>query len=137
MDIQLVNIYSSEFKYVSSYFNGAPISSIYSVQNVFQYGRYLLRREMLKTSYEATVFHYIHHEDRDTAINFCCDFRRYNKTHEGYQDRKHPIFFSSFQDIIEFTRLPLNSISVLILKTLTNVLKSQCDYFIEYLIEFY
>lgn len=52
--LQFINEYSPEFKHVANYFNGAPISAIYSFQNIFQTGRYILRREMLQTDYEVS-----------------------------------------------------------------------------------
>lgn len=93
-----------------------------------------------KFFFQETIFHYVHKDDRETALQFCCDFRRYRYTYEGYindMERNHPIFFSSFHEIMNYTCLPLNCINVLILKTLTQELKSQCDYYIEYLVEFY
>lgn len=44
--------HSIYFQIVKSYFNGAQISSIQRVQNPFQFGRYILRREMIQTTYE-------------------------------------------------------------------------------------
>jgi len=46
--------HSREFQKVASYSNGASINEIQRVQNPFQYGRYMLRREMLQTNYEVS-----------------------------------------------------------------------------------
>lgn len=49
-----LNKFSSEYRMVVSYFNGAPVTLIQRVQNPFQFGRYVFRREMLKTNYEVS-----------------------------------------------------------------------------------
>jgi len=41
-----------EYQKVERYLNGASINQIQRVQNPFQYGRYMLRREILQTAYE-------------------------------------------------------------------------------------
>lgn len=44
--------HSIYYQIVKSHFHGAQISLIQRVQNPFQFGRYMLRREMIQTTYE-------------------------------------------------------------------------------------
>jgi len=44
--------YNSEYQKVEAYFYEAHVRRIERVQNPFQFGRYMLRREMLQTNYE-------------------------------------------------------------------------------------
>lgn len=46
--------HSREYKMVEFFFYGAPITQIQRIQNPFQFGRYVFRREMLKTTYEVS-----------------------------------------------------------------------------------
>lgn len=46
--------YKGEYQKVQTYFYGERIKEIQRVQNPFQYGRYMLRREMLQTNYEVS-----------------------------------------------------------------------------------
>lgn len=46
--------HSREYQTVQSYFNGAPIAVIQRIQNPFQFGRYMFRREILQTNYEVS-----------------------------------------------------------------------------------
>lgn len=47
-----LSIQSQEYQQVEYYFYGAQIRRIQRFQNPFQYGRYILRRYMLQTTYE-------------------------------------------------------------------------------------
>lgn len=49
-----LNKHSREYKMVESYFHGAHITQIQRIQNPYQFGRYVFRREMLKTNYEVS-----------------------------------------------------------------------------------
>jgi len=44
-----------EYQYVETMFYGANISQIIRVQNPFQYGRFMLRREMVNSAYEVST----------------------------------------------------------------------------------
>lgn len=46
--------YEREYRNIAAYFFGKRISQIKRVQNPFQYGRYMLRKQMLKTNYEVS-----------------------------------------------------------------------------------
>lgn len=54
-----VSKYKYEYQKVESYFYGAQINKIQRVQNPFQYGRYMLRREMLQTTYEVYLYNFV------------------------------------------------------------------------------
>ncbi|VVC40785.1 Hypothetical protein CINCED_3A009403 [Cinara cedri] len=128
---------SVDYQIVESYFYGAHISLIQRVQNPFQFGRYMIRREMTQTTYEDIVFHVVHRDDLETALKFNCDYRRYQRRHEGlYEDHKHPKFYHSFKDLINVNNHSMSDIRVLVLKILTNEPKTQCDYYIEYVVTF-
>lgn len=47
-----LSIHCVHYQKVESYFYGAHISLIQRVQNPFQFGRYIIRREMIQTTYE-------------------------------------------------------------------------------------
>lgn len=47
---------NAEYEKVETYFYGADLRRIERVQNPFQYGRYMLRREMLQTNYEVLYY---------------------------------------------------------------------------------
>jgi hypothetical protein len=47
-------LYSREYQKVEQFFHGIKIGRIQRVQNPFQYGRYMLRREMVRTNYEVS-----------------------------------------------------------------------------------
>lgn len=86
---------------------------------------------------QGVVFHGIHSDDLETALKFNCDYRRYRRTQEGlYENGQHPKFYSSFSDLINSTTLHLSDLIVLFVKILTNEPKSQCDYFIQYIVKF-
>lgn len=51
-----VSKYKPEYQILESYFRGAKIRKIQRVQNPFQYGRYMLRREMIQTIYEVCSY---------------------------------------------------------------------------------
>lgn len=57
-----LDIYSNEYQTIEQLFqptlNSININSIRRVQNPFQYGRFKLRQEMLKTSREVDLFDY-------------------------------------------------------------------------------
>lgn len=46
--------YSPEYQRIELHFYGANVKRIHRVQNPFQYGRYMLRREMLQTTFEVS-----------------------------------------------------------------------------------
>lgn len=52
--------YKREYQKVETYFYGERIKQIQRVQNPFQYGRYMLRREMLQTNYEVNKNMYLY-----------------------------------------------------------------------------
>lgn len=83
------------------------------------------------------VFHGVHHDDLDTALKFNCDYRRYRQKHEGFfEDGHHPKFYYSFTDLINTSIYRLSDLVVLVVKILTNMPQSQCDYFIQYIVKF-
>lgn len=49
-----LDTYSREYQQIAAYFKGTPINRIQRVQNPYQYGRYMLRREMLNTYHEVS-----------------------------------------------------------------------------------
>ncbi|XP_003245025.1 uncharacterized protein LOC100568766 [Acyrthosiphon pisum] len=128
---------AGEYQFVEAMFYGANISQILRVQNPFQYGRYMLRREMLNSTYENTVYHGVHRDDLSTALKFNCDYRRYSRKREGiYENSQHPMFYNSFSDLLNKTIHPISDINVLVLKIMTKAPKTQCDYYIQYLVKF-
>ncbi|XP_022180396.1 uncharacterized protein LOC111040696 [Myzus persicae] len=128
---------AGEYQSVETMFYGANISQIKRVQNPFQYGRYMLRREMINSAYETTVFHGVHKDDLNTALKFNCDYRRYTRKREGiYENSQHPMFYHSFSDLLNKTIHPISDINVLVLKIMTNTPKTQCDYYIQYVVKF-
>lgn len=79
----------------------------------------------------------MHRDDLETALKSNCDYRRYQRRHEClYEDGKHPKFYHSFKDLINAIKHSINDIIVLVLKILTNEPKTQCDYYIEYVVTF-
>lgn len=50
-----LSMYDNEYMKVAAYFYRKTINEIVRVQNPFQYGRYMLRREMLSTSSEVSA----------------------------------------------------------------------------------
>lgn len=52
-----LDTYSREYQQIEAYFQRTPINCIQRVQNPYQYGRYMLRREMLNTYYEVSENH--------------------------------------------------------------------------------
>lgn len=46
--------HSREYQKVEQHFRGTQISRVQRVQNPFQYGRYMLMREMVRTNYEVS-----------------------------------------------------------------------------------
>lgn len=49
--------YSREYQNIEAYFKGTPIHRIQRVQNPFQYGRFILRKDMMNTCYEVSKNH--------------------------------------------------------------------------------
>jgi len=47
---------AGEYQSVEAMFYGANVSQILRVQNPFQYGRYMLRREMINSTYEVSTY---------------------------------------------------------------------------------
>ncbi|XP_015369359.1 PREDICTED: uncharacterized protein LOC107165571 [Diuraphis noxia] len=126
-----------EYQYVEAMFYGANISQIIRVQNPYQYGRFMLRREMVNSAYEDTVFHGVHKDDLNIALNFNCDYRRYIRKREGvYENSQHPMFYNSFSDLLNKIIHPISDIHVLVLKIMTKAPKTQCDYYIQYVVKF-
>ncbi|XP_025414822.1 uncharacterized protein LOC112686650 [Sipha flava] len=130
-------LYSREYQKVEQFFHGIKIGRIQRVQNPFQYGRYMLRREMVRTNYEEIVFHGVHRDDIDTALKFNCDYRRYTRTRVvAHSDGQHPLFYNSVSDLLNNAGYHISDLRVLVLRILTRKPKTQCDYYIEYLVRF-
>lgn len=92
---------------------------------------------LIKNLLQNTVFHGVHRDDLNTALKFNCDYRRYTRKHEGiYENSQHPMFYNSFSDLINRTVHPISDINVLVLKIITKALKTQCDYYIQYIVKF-
>ncbi|XP_060840639.1 uncharacterized protein LOC132921574 isoform X1 [Rhopalosiphum padi] len=128
---------SNEYQSVESMFYGANVSQIIRVQNPFTYGRFMLRREMVQSTYEETVFHGIHKDDLNIALKFNCDYRRYTKKRDGiYENFQHPMFYKSFSDLLNNTIHAITDINVLVLKIMTDTPKTQCDYYVQYIVKF-
>ncbi|XP_025194725.1 uncharacterized protein LOC112594249 [Melanaphis sacchari] len=126
-----------ECQYIETMFYGANISRILRVQNPFTYARYMFRREMIQSTYEDTVFHGVHKDDLNIALKFNCDYRRYTKKRDGiYENSQHPMFYKSFSDLLNNTIHPIADINVLVLKIMTDTPKTQCDYYVQYIVEF-
>jgi len=84
-----------------------------------------------------TVFHGVHSDDLNTALKFNCDYRRYTRKREGiYENSQHPMFYNSFSDFLTTTIHPISDINVLVLKIMTKAPKTQCDYYIQYVVKF-
>jgi len=49
------SVNAEEYQFVEAMFYGANISKILRVQNPFQYGRFMLRREMVNSAYEVSI----------------------------------------------------------------------------------
>lgn len=87
--------------------------------------------------FKDVVFHGIHRDDLETALKFNCDYRRYLRSYKGlHEDTKHPMFYHSFNDLINANKYSMSDLKVLVLKILTNEPQTQCDYYIEYVITF-
>lgn len=72
----------------------------------------------------------------DIALKFNCDYRRYQKRYEGfYEDGLHPKFYHSISNLLNEIKLPLTDLRVLVLKILTDVPQTQCDYYISYMVK--
>lgn len=86
---------------------------------------------------QQTVFHAVHRDDMDVALKFNCDYRRYSRKNEGiYENNKHPMFYNRFSDMLDRIGIihSKSVIKVLVLKILSNAPKSQCDYYVEYVV---
>ncbi|XP_050424922.1 uncharacterized protein LOC126836019 isoform X2 [Adelges cooleyi] len=132
-----VKDYTNEYRNISSNFN-LRIRKISRVQNPFQYGRFMLRKEMLGVYCETIAFHGVHRNDLQTALKHTCDYRRYTLPFEDVYD-KHPVFHSTFSSLLEqVNRYQDNThnLCVLIISRITSPIKTQCDYYIKYVVEF-
>ncbi|CAH1708974.1 uncharacterized protein LOC126549232 [Aphis gossypii] len=129
---------ADEYYFVESMFYGAHVSRISRVQNPFTYGRFMLRREMIQSTYEDTVFHGVHKDDLKIALKFNCDYRRYARKRDGgiYENSQHPMFYKTFSDLLNNTTHAITDINVLVVKILTDAPKTQCDYYVQYIVKF-
>lgn len=55
--------YCLEYQNIECHFYGAHVKRIQRLQNPFQFGRYLIRREMLQTNYEVILIILFSHVD--------------------------------------------------------------------------
>lgn len=87
---------------------------------------------------QETVFHGIHKDDLNIALKFNCDYRRYTKKRDGiYENFQHPMFYKSFSDLLNNTIHAITDINVLVLKIMTDTPKTQCDYYVQYIVKFW
>ncbi|XP_050528145.1 uncharacterized protein LOC126898247 [Daktulosphaira vitifoliae] len=130
-----IDEYTTEYKNIKQYFNDTIIKNLYRVQNPYQYGRFLIRKEMTGIYAEEIVLHgIIDEDDLKIALKYTCDYRRYKST-KGVDNNKHPCFYYSFADLKDSIRkynTIENYLYVLVLTKLINPLKTQCDYYIKY-----
>lgn len=92
---------------------------------------------LIENLLQDTVFHGVHKDDLDIALKFNCDYRRYTRKREGiYENSQHPMFYNSFSDLLNKIVHPISDIHVLVLKIMTKAPKTQCDYYIQYVVNF-
>lgn len=84
------------------------------------------------------MFHGVHRDNLDTALRFNCDYRRYvrRKRDDDYSDGQHPLFYNSVSDLLNKTVHHISDLRVLVLRRLTRKPKTQCDYYVEYVVGF-
>lgn len=98
--------------------------------SVYFYWKYLL---------QDTVFHGVHKDDLKIALKFNCDYRRYARKRDGgiYENSQHPMFYKTFSDLLNNTTHAITDINVLVVKILTDAPKTQCDYYVQYIVKFW
>ncbi|XP_050431591.1 uncharacterized protein LOC126840124 [Adelges cooleyi] len=135
---------STQYKQLRPLFSRANfrVSSIKRVQNPFQHGRYLLRKRMLNVE-EEIVYHAVRRIDLPTALQCTCDFRRYARPY--FDDIRHytkdPRFYQTFNSLLHsigtFEVVRPGELCVLVMNKLKSTTgMSQCDYVINYVVEF-
>ncbi|KAL5243844.1 hypothetical protein ACI65C_011254 [Semiaphis heraclei] len=132
--------YSREYERVKTMFNSTSlhINSIRRVQNPFQYGRFKLRQEMLNSNSVDTVFHIAHESDLETALKYTCDYRRYKNENQYENDNKHPRFYHDVQSAIaNRSQSKINESCVLVVNKISGIIKTQSDYYIQYVVDIY
>lgn len=82
------------------------------------------------------AFHIIHRDNLTTALKFNCDPRRYDRLSYLEKQRQHPQLHLSFSPELKNGLSPITDYMVLVLKISTNVLKTQADYYIQYVVQF-
>lgn len=85
-----------------------------------------------------TVFHIAHESDLETALKYTCDYRRYKNENQYENDNKHPRFYHDVQSAIaNRSQSKINESCVLVVNKISGIIKTQSDYYIQYVVDIY
>lgn len=100
-----INSYNSEYIEVTAPFGGYRIVRVERVQNPYALGYFMLRKKQLLSRgqqvYEVRRYHPVSSSDKDTALEYNLDVRKYTAVRLGNDDFTN-VFLDVFQNTPQF-----------------------------------